>query len=158
MDFGATCCTAILPPAMSDEIILQDVPFDQKSQRSTVRHEGRWCRCRSFIGALIARRNPDALAGFWEFPGGSASRVKHWKHVCGGSCSKSWVYRRADTLQIIRHEHVEKPWSCILPLQDRNRARHGNDCAKLMGLANELGDFEFPQRTVRSSRPYGDRA
>ncbi|MEK7237786.1 MAG: hypothetical protein AAB242_14245 [Nitrospirota bacterium] len=43
MDFGATCCTARNPSCRQCPMksFCKTYPFDQKSRRATVRHEGR---------------------------------------------------------------------------------------------------------------------
>ena len=109
---------------------------------------------------LIARRKPGVhLAGFWEFPGGKREPGETLE-----ACLRRELFEelgiRIDApipFQIIRHEYVEKTvelhfFRCRI---ETGRAT-AIDCAEIRWVwPHELGDFEFPQRTVPSSRHYG---
>lgn len=140
-------------PAMSDEIVLQDVPLPYKCHK-----EQRWGMTVVDVAAglvfsegryLIARRNPGVhLAGFWEFPGGKCEPGETLE-----ACLRRELFEELGIcidmpvpFQVIRHEYEEKTvqlhfFHCRIETGQATAI----DCAEIRWVwPHELGNFEFP--------------
>ena len=112
---------------------------------------------------LIARRNPGVhLAGFWEFPGGKCEPGETLE-----ACLRRELFEELGIrigvpipFQIIRHEYAEKTVELHF-FRCRIEAGHAtaSTARKFDGSGHtSWATLNFLQRTVRSSRPYGNRA